>query len=117
MGDPAHATTPWQGSGAGMAIQDSLVLSTILGRSETAAQAALALEVFDQVRRPRTQQVVHSSRGMVSMRTGSDKDVGLDLLRFRQRLLSRWDYIIDFDNKQHYKDVLAVMEALLETSQ
>ncbi|KAI7782605.1 hypothetical protein LA080_013093 [Diaporthe eres] len=54
MGDAAHATTPWQGSGAGMAIEDSLVLSTLLGRAETAAQASLALEVYDQVRRPHT---------------------------------------------------------------
>lgn len=117
MGDAAHATTPWQGSGAGMAIEDSLVLSTLLGRAETVAQASLALKVYDQVRRPRTQRVVESSRGTGMMRTGLDREVGLDLLKFRQRLLSRWDFIIDFDNKQHCADALADMESLLEGSQ
>ncbi|KAG6354007.1 hypothetical protein INS49_004978 [Diaporthe citri] len=117
MGDAAHATTPWQGSGAGMAIEDSLVLSTLLGRAETAAQASLALEVYDQVRRPRTQRVVESRRGTGIMRTGLDREVGLDLLKFRKRLLSRWDFIIDFDNKQHCADALAVMERLLGARQ
>ncbi|KAK2606536.1 hypothetical protein N8I77_005278 [Diaporthe amygdali] len=117
MGDAAHATTPWQGSGAGMAIEDSLVLSTLLGHAETAAQASLALVVYDQVRRPRTQRVVESSRGTGMMRTGLDKEVGLDLLKFRQRLLSRWDFIIDFDNKQHCAEALAVMNRLLKGSQ
>ncbi|KAK7697197.1 hypothetical protein SLS64_013802 [Diaporthe eres] len=117
MGDAAHATTPWQGSGAGMAIEDSLVLSTLLGRAETAAQASLALEVYDQVRRPRTQRVVESSRGTGMMRTGLDREVGLDLSKFRQRLLSRWDFIIDFDNKQHCGDAEAVMERLLKARQ
>jgi salicylate hydroxylase len=31
MGDAAHAMTPWQGSGAGQAIKDAMVLSTLLG--------------------------------------------------------------------------------------
>lgn len=117
MGDAAHATTPCQGSGAGMAIEDSLVLSTLLGRAETAAQSSLALEVYDQVRRPRTQRIVESSRGTGRMRTGLDEEVGLDLLKFRQRLISRWDFIIDFDNKQHCADALAHMERLLEARQ
>ncbi|KAG8163608.1 hypothetical protein KVR01_006905 [Diaporthe batatas] len=112
MGDAAHATTPWQGSGAGMAIEDSLILSTLLGHAETVAQALLALRVYDQVRRPRTQQVVESSRGTGMMRTGLDNEVGLDVMKFRQRLLSRWDFIIDFDSKQHCTDALAIMNDL-----
>lgn len=114
MGNAAHATTPWQGSGAGMAIEDSLVLSTLLGRAETPAQAVLALKAYERVRWQRTQRVVESSRGTGMMRTGLDAGVGLDLLKFRERLLPRWDFIIDFDNEQHCADALAVMEGLLK---
>lgn len=114
MGDAAHATTPWQGSGAGMAIEDSLVLSALLGRAETPAQAVLALEAYDRVRWQRTQRIVESSRGTGMMRTGLDAEVGLDLAKFRERLLPRWDFIIDFDNGQHCADALAVMEGLLK---
>jgi len=96
-----------------MAIEDSLVLSVVLSRAETAAQAPLALKVYDQVRRPRTQQVVESSRRTGFMRTGLDVEVGLDLIKFRQRLLSRWDFIIDFDNREHYAETLALMDRLL----
>ena len=63
MGDAAHATTPWQGSGGGVSIEDSLILSTLLGRIKTTAEARIALKIYDQVRRPRTQRIVESSRG------------------------------------------------------
>lgn len=117
MGDAAHATTPWQGSGAGMAIEDSLILSTLLGRATTVAEASLALKAYDQVRRPRTQQVVESSRGTGMMRTGLDKDTGLDLLKFQQKLLSRWDFIIGFDNKSHCAEASAILDRLLQSRQ
>ncbi|OJD21970.1 hypothetical protein ACJ73_06689 [Blastomyces percursus] len=35
MGDAAHATTPFQGSGCGMSFEDALILYTLLGRSKT----------------------------------------------------------------------------------
>ncbi|RFU26924.1 hypothetical protein B7463_g9431, partial [Scytalidium lignicola] len=43
LGDAAHATTPHQGSGAGMAIEDALIL------------------IYDQLRRPRSQKLVATS--------------------------------------------------------
>ncbi|KAK8030411.1 hypothetical protein PG990_000145 [Apiospora arundinis] len=49
VGDAAHAMTPWQGSGAGMSIEDSLVLSTLLGRATTPTEVLKALEVYDQL--------------------------------------------------------------------
>lgn len=112
MGDAAHATTPWQGSGAGMAIEDSLILSVLFGRAQSVAQAVLALKAYDFVRRERTQRIVESSRETGIIRTGRNKDIGLDLQKFRQELLSRWDFIIDFDNKRHVDEALASMDRL-----
>lgn len=50
------------GSGGGMSIEDSLILSTSLHRAKTPVETIAALKVYDQVRRPRTQRIVESSR-------------------------------------------------------
>lgn len=57
MGDAAHATTPWQGQGASQAIEDALVLETLLGAVNDPKQIPHAFAAYDQVRRPRTQRV------------------------------------------------------------
>ncbi|ROV86841.1 hypothetical protein VMCG_10897 [Cytospora schulzeri] len=113
MGDAAHATTPWQGSGAGMSIEDSLILSTLLRRAATPAEAQIALEVYDRVRRPRTQRIVESSRGTGIIMTGKGEE-GLDLAWLKQNLLPRWDFILDFDNKKHRDEALEMMESRLK---
>ncbi|KAK7749036.1 hypothetical protein SLS53_001062 [Cytospora paraplurivora] len=77
-GDAAHATGPWQASGGSMFIEDNIVLSTLLGRAETPAQAQMALKVYDEVRCPRTQRIVRSSRGTGIIVTGRGKDTGLE---------------------------------------
>lgn len=113
MGDAAHATTPWQGSGCGMSLEDTLVLSTLLGRSKSVAEARVALGVYDQARRPRTQRIVESSRGTGVIMTGKGEETGLNLEKLRQKLLPRWDFILDFDNKKACDDAVEMMTAEL----
>ncbi|KAI9686696.1 MAG: hypothetical protein M1822_002755 [Bathelium mastoideum] len=110
MGDAAHATTPWQGSGGGMSIEDSLILSTLLCRAKTPAEALTALKVYDQVRRPRTQRIVESSRGTGLIMNGLGEDTKLDLEKLRANLLPRWDFIVDFGNEKHRDEAVAMME-------
>lgn len=69
-GDAAHSTTPWQGSGGGMSIEDSFILSTLLDHARTPVEAVAALKAYDQVRRPRTQRIVESSRETGDMLIG-----------------------------------------------
>ena len=57
MGDAAHASTPWQGQGASQAVEDALVLETLLGKVKDAKHIPNALAAYDQVRRPRTQRI------------------------------------------------------------
>lgn len=104
MGDAAHATTPWQGSGAGMSVEDSLILSTLLGLAKTPAEAIAALRVYDLVRRPRTQKIVESSRGTGDIMTGKGPGTGLDLAKLKEKLLPRWDFIINLDNEKHAEE-------------
>ncbi|EIW82773.1 FAD/NAD(P)-binding domain-containing protein [Coniophora puteana RWD-64-598 SS2] len=53
LGDAAHSMTPYQGSGAGQAVEDAYVLATLLGHpGTTLATVPRALAVYDEVRRP-----------------------------------------------------------------
>jgi len=114
MGDAAHATTPWQGSGGGMSIEDSLILSALLGRAKTPAEALAALKVYDQVRRPRTQRIVESSRGTGLIMAGLGEETKLDFEKLRANLLPRWDFIVDSDNEKHRDEALEMMERELK---
>ena len=58
IGDAAHCTTPHLGQGAGMAIEDSLVLAEELGRASSVAEAFSA---FQKRRYERCKYIVDSS--------------------------------------------------------
>ncbi|EMD39109.1 hypothetical protein CERSUDRAFT_104377 [Gelatoporia subvermispora B] len=63
LGDAAHAMMPYQGSGAGQAIEDAYVLSTLLGHPlTTLATLPRALQIYDAIRRPFAQHVAKVSR-------------------------------------------------------
>ncbi|KAI0521419.1 hypothetical protein F5B22DRAFT_596768 [Xylaria bambusicola] len=109
-GDAAHSTTPWQGSGGGMSIEDSLILSSLLGRAKAPSEALTALQVYDQVRRPRTQRIVESSRATGAMLTGK-KEIDPETMR---TFLSRWDFIVDIDMEKHRDEVIRLFEAKLK---
>jgi salicylate hydroxylase len=55
IGDAAHVGTPFQGSGAGMAIEDAYILGEILACVSSEAELKKAFLAFSQVRRERTQ--------------------------------------------------------------
>lgn len=105
-GDAAHSTTPWMGSGGGMSIEDSLILSTLLGRAKTPVEAIAALKVYDQVRRPRTQRIVETSRATGDMLIGVHE---LDP-ETSKSFMSRWDFIIDIDMEKYRDEALQMME-------
>jgi salicylate hydroxylase len=98
-----------------MSIEDSLILSTLLGRAKTPAEARTALKVYDQVRRPRTQRIVESSRGTGLIVLGLGEETKLDFKKLREKLLPRWDFIIDFDNKKHRDEAVEIMEQELQS--
>jgi salicylate hydroxylase len=97
LGDAAHATTPHQGAGAGMCIEDSLILSELLKEVDSLADVEKAFKAYDEVRRPRTQKNVVTSR-----EAGTLYDFELegdDLARiepnFKERMKWIWDVDLD----------------------
>lgn len=99
-----------------MSIEDSLILSTLLGRAKTPTEAQTALKVYDQVRRPRTQRIVESSRGTGLIASGLGQETKLDLRKLRASLLPRWDFILDYDNEKHRDEALQIMEQEINPS-
>lgn len=114
MGDAAHSTTPWQASGAGMSLEDSLILSTLLGRANTPSEAQVALNVYDRARRARTQRIVESSRVTGRILSGLGEDTGLDFDKIREKTLIRWDFIVDFDNAKARDEAVELMKQDVE---
>lgn len=94
LGDAAHATTPHQGSGAGMCIEDCYVLSELLGELSSANDLEKAFRAYDAVRRPRALKLVETSReaGMLWEFEGPEGD---NLDAFEQNALSRMSWIWD----------------------
>ncbi|KAF3032227.1 hypothetical protein E8E12_003901 [Didymella heteroderae] len=62
LGDSAHATTPHLGAGAGMAMEDAYLHSSLIASVGDVAQIENAFRAYDAVRRPRTQECIERSR-------------------------------------------------------
>lgn len=58
LGDAAHAMTPNMGQGANQGLEDAVTLAALLDRN---ASVPAALAEYDQVRRPRTQDIARRS--------------------------------------------------------
>jgi 2-polyprenyl-6-methoxyphenol hydroxylase-like FAD-dependent oxidoreductase len=64
LGDAAHAATPGVGQGAAQAIEDAVVLSSVLSRG---GDVELALREYETTRQPRTRLIQKASRRMDKM--------------------------------------------------
>lgn len=103
VGDAAHATTPHKGSGAGMAIEDSLVMGQLLsealaGENVDAGRAIpAAFRVFDATRRERTLRLVEDSRETGQLYDLEHPVFGTDKDKIRETLLTRMDWVWEKD--------------------
>lgn len=106
-GDAAHASSPFLGAGAGMGVEDALVLATVLDlatasirgrglRIKTSAISA-AFQAYSAVRLSRSQWLVRSSREMGELYQWRHPEAGRDPERCRAELESSTRMIWDFD--------------------
>ncbi|KAI2468654.1 mannitol 1-phosphate dehydrogenase [Annulohypoxylon bovei var. microspora] len=109
LGDAAHATTPHQGSGAGMCIEDSYILGSLIGESKSVQDLDKAFKAYDEVRRPRTQKLVETSReaGMLY----EFELEGDDLEAIEKNFKSRMSWIWDADLQQELDKALSIFRA------
>ncbi|KAG8526571.1 uncharacterized protein KY384_008772 [Bacidia gigantensis] len=117
LGDSAHASTPHHGAAAGMAVEDALVLSKLLGSVECKEQLRGAFAAYDAARRPRSQRLVTSSRRTGRVYDFEDEVVGDDMLALREYLEHAWDWIWYADMDKHLEEAMLVCDSLKESSQ
>jgi salicylate hydroxylase len=110
LGDAAHASTPHQGAGAGMCVEDCYVLSRLLAEVEDVGHIERAFHAFDEARRPRTLKLVETSRaaGMMWDLEGPDGD---DLDAYECNACARMAWIWDHDVDVNVERGLSLLRA------
>lgn len=115
LGDSAHASTPHHGAGAGMAVEDALILSKVLASIEHAGELESAFAAYDAVRRPRSQQLVTSSRRIAKVYDFEDETIGDNMEALREYLKHAWDWIWKEDLNRQLEKAQLVLERQKET--
>jgi salicylate hydroxylase len=119
-GDAAHASSPFQGAGACMGVEDALVLAELLEHvqslpvSARPRSLAAALQAFSAVRIERSQWLVQSSRDMGDIYEWRYSDTGGDSAKckaeFERRARKIWDFDVDAmvaESKKEYEKLAA----------
>lgn len=74
LGDASHPMMPFMAQGAGMAIEDAIVLARCLKHARTLDAVPDALECYQQLRLERTSKIQLGSRGNNWLRDGGNAD-------------------------------------------
>ena len=74
LGDACHPMMPFMAQGAGMAIEDAVVLARNLDAVQDAEGVAQALQNYEAMRKQRTSQIQIGSRGNNWLRAGGNAD-------------------------------------------
>lgn len=103
LGDAAHASTPHQGAGAGQAIEDALVLAELFGdpKVRSISDVKAAFKAYDDVRRPRSQRVVTSSKEGAYLLCLRLEGVGNDADALKKAFQKRLRWLWDLDVQAH----------------
>ncbi|KAF2160181.1 hypothetical protein M409DRAFT_60102 [Zasmidium cellare ATCC 36951] len=112
LGDAAHAMQPWQAAGAGQAIEDAMVLTTLFSQISQPQDISAALETYSSVRVARTHyaQDMSAENGDITMNVGKFK--GLDAAQLKEAFELRWEELWYFDLEKHRQDALGEFERL-----
>lgn len=114
LGDCAHASTPHQGAGAGMAIEDAAVMSRLLGAIDNADHELLAtaFAAFDTARRVRTQKLVTTSRAAGLVYDFEHEGIGDDAEKLAKNTFNRFAWIWNFDVEESCREAVASLNAM-----
>lgn len=117
LGDAAHASTPHQGAGAGQAIEDAHVLAELLGdsRVQTAGDVVAAFKAYDEIRRPRSQRVVTSSKENAYLLCLCLDGVRDDEAKLKETFQSRLRWLWDLDMEAQADRAKESMHRILDS--
>lgn len=98
-----QSSTPHNGAGAGVAVEDAAVLSRLLGALEHPDPSALAaaFKTYDAVRLTRTQKLVTASRDAALLYEFQKPGILDDMEKVKADLQERYKWLWEFDMEQH----------------
>ncbi|KAM5459198.1 putative salicylate 1-monooxygenase [Microsporum canis] len=101
LGDAAHASTPFLGSGGAMGIEDALAMASAMHDVSKTTPSTMsipaALQAFSAVRLERSRWLVQSSREMGVIFQWRDSSAGNDGTRFREEAEHRMNEVWEFN--------------------
>lgn len=106
MGDAAHASTPFQGGGAAMALEDAYLLSHLL----VEMPLDTALRAYDSARRPRVQRQVQTSLETGQMLAIEEGRPGRDHRVIQESMSNRFDWLWHFDLHKELNQLVTAFE-------
>ncbi|OTA96764.1 hypothetical protein M434DRAFT_392468 [Hypoxylon sp. CO27-5] len=115
IGDSAHSMLPFQGANVSIAIEEALILSTLLGRLPSKAAIPAALQAYDRVCRPRAEQAARSSAESGLLVTGRAPRVGLDADLIQHQILHKFEFLLDVNINELQAAANMIMDQLLQT--
>jgi salicylate hydroxylase len=110
VGDAAHASTPHQGAGAGQAIEDAFILSSLLGQVGSPDNIDQVFKAYDAVRRPRSQKVVTTSREVSKIYEFENEKLGFDFVKAEECLRGWYDWIWNEDLQEQLRKAERLMD-------
>jgi len=96
------------GAGAGMAIEDSLVMANVMGQVYDSADIPRAFRAYDTIRRPRSQKLVATSREHGLLYDMQLPGVGDDIDLIREDLQKRLKWVWNADLEAHVDSAIKV---------
>ncbi|KAI1391791.1 FAD/NAD(P)-binding domain-containing protein [Hypoxylon trugodes] len=113
IGDSAHSMLPFQDASVSIALEEALILSTLLGRLPSKEAIPAALQAYDHVCRPRAEQAAESSAETGFLVTGRATGVGLDANLLQQHLWHKYEFLLDGTTDERRTAATMVMDQLM----
>ena len=97
-----------------MAIEDSAVLSSLLGHITDPNPAILTkvFEAYDQVRRPRSQKLVTTSRDAGQLYDFQKEGILDEPQKLKENIEQRMRWIWEMDTEAHCAEAIKIMDTL-----
>ncbi|KAI0532348.1 FAD/NAD(P)-binding domain-containing protein [Xylaria digitata] len=114
IGDAAHTASPYQGAGGGLAVEDALVLGSVLSKISSVGELEAAFKAFDAVRRPRCQAVIDNSRATGQLLCGRNPEIRVNPTGMAAELGVLFGHIDALDIETHKELALDELKANLK---
>ncbi|KAL7948837.1 hypothetical protein V8C42DRAFT_230538 [Trichoderma barbatum] len=126
-GDAAHTSTPHIGSGAGMGIEEALLLAELLKTATerlSLTQGSIpkhklleaVFKAYSDVRQPRTQWIVATSRHLGAASQWRNPDIGSDLDLYTTNFSQKLDKLLDYNWKDSLRQATEGFERELKAT-